>query len=84
MKPITFSKDETKAIVSEIQDYFREELDQDIGTIPAEMLMRFFAERMGAYYYNRGVYDAQAALKTRMDSLHDDLYGLEQKTKHLR
>jgi len=84
MKPIKFSKEETKAIVGEIQDYFRNELDQDIGAIPAVMLMSFFADRMGAYYYNRGVYDAQSALKERMDSLHDDLYGLEQKTKHLR
>ena len=84
MKPITFSKDETKAIIGEIQDYFRNELDSDIGALPAEMLMAFFAERMGGYFYNRGVYDAQAALKTRMDSLHDDLYALEQKTRHLR
>lgn len=84
MKPIKFDKEETKAIVGEIQDYFREELDQDIGVIPAEMLMKFFADKMGAYYYNRGVYDAQTALKERMDSLHDDLYALEQKTRHLR
>jgi len=84
MKPITFSKEETKAIVEEIQDYFRNELDSEIGAFPAEMLMAFFAERMGGYFYNRGVYDAQAALKARMDSLHDDLYALEQKTRHLR
>ena len=84
MKPIAFDKDEKKAIVSEIRDYFCEELDQDIGVMPAEMLMTFFADKMGAYYYNRGVYDAQAALKQRMDSLHDDLYGLEQRTRQLR
>ena len=84
MKPITFDAAETKAIVSEIRDYFREELDQDIGTLPAEMLMTFFADKMGAYYYNRGVHDAQTALKQRMDSLHDDLYGLEQRTRQLR
>ncbi|WEK03129.1 MAG: DUF2164 domain-containing protein [Candidatus Devosia phytovorans] len=84
MKPIKFSKEETKAIVGEIQDYFRNELDQDIGAIPAEMLMQFFADKMGAYYYNRGLYDAQGVLKDRMDSLHDDLYALEQRTKHLR
>jgi len=84
MKPIAFDKDETKAIVSEIRDYFREELDQDIGVLPAEMLMTFFADKMGAYYYNRGVHDAQVALKQRMDSLHDDLYGLEQRTRQLR
>ena len=84
MKPIKFSKDETKAIVGEIQDYFRTELDQSIGAIPAEMLMTFFVDKMGAYFYNRGVYDAQALIRERMDSLTDDLFGLEQPTKHLR
>ena len=84
MKPIRFSKEETKAIVGEIQDYFREELDQSIGAIPAEMLMAFFAEKMGGYFYNRGLYDAQALVRQRVDSLTDEIFGLEQPTKHLR
>ena len=84
MKPIKFDRDETKAIVGEIQDYFRNELDEDIGAIPAEMLMAFFADRMGAYFYNRGVYDAQKLIRERMDSLTDDIFGLEQPTKHSR
>jgi uncharacterized protein (DUF2164 family) len=84
MQPIKFSREETKAIVAEIQDYFRTELDQSIGPMPAEMLMLFFAEKMGAYFYNRGVYDAQALVRERMESLADDMFGLEQPTKHLR
>ncbi|WP_224701342.1 DUF2164 domain-containing protein [Devosia aquimaris] len=84
MKPIKFSREETKAIVGEIQDYFREELDQDIGAIPAEMLMLFFADKMGAYYYNRGVYDAQGVIRERIENLTDELFALEQPTKHLR
>ena len=84
MKPITFSREETKALVGEIQDYFREELDQDIGAIPAELLMQFFSERMGAYFYNRGLYDAQALVRKQVDSLSDDIFALEQPTKHLR
>ncbi|MFK4812817.1 DUF2164 domain-containing protein [Devosia sp. ZW T5_3] len=84
MKPIKFSREETKAIVDEIRDYFRNELDQDIGSIPAEMLMMFFADKMGAYFYNRGVYDAQVLVRERMDNLSDDLFGLEQPTKHVR
>jgi len=84
MKPITFSREETKALVAEIQDYFREEMDQEIGSIPAEMLMRFFAENIGAYFYNRGLYDAQALIHKRMDGLSDDVFALEQPTKHLR
>lgn len=84
MKPIKFSREETKAIVGEIQDYFRLELDQTIGAIPAEMLMLFFADKMGAYYYNRGLYDAQSLIKERVDELTDEIFGLEQPTKHLR
>lgn len=84
MKPIKFDRDETKAIVNEIRDYFRNELDQDIGAIPAEMLMMFFVDKMGAYFYNRGLYDAQALVRERMDSLTDDIFGLEQPTKHVR
>lgn len=84
MKPIKFDRDETKAIVAEIQDYFRVELDQSIGAIPAEMLMQFFAEKMGAYYYNRGLSDAQTLIRKQIDNLSDEIYGLEQPTKHRR
>jgi uncharacterized protein (DUF2164 family) len=84
MKRIEFSREETKAMVGEIQDYFREEMDQRIGDIPAEMLMRFFAEKMGPYFYNRGLYDAQAILMQRMDDLTDAVYALEQKTNLVR
>jgi len=84
MDKIKFSREETKAIVAEIQDYFREELDQSIGALPAEMLMQFFAERMGAYFYNRGLYDAQALVRKQVDSLTDEIFALEQPTRHLR
>jgi uncharacterized protein (DUF2164 family) len=84
MKPITFSREETSALVGEIQEYFRDELDQSIGALPAEMLMQFFSEKMGAYFYNRGLYDAQELIGKRMDSLRDDVFQLEQPTRHLR
>lgn len=84
MKPIKFDREETKAIVGEIQDYFRQELDQTIGAIPAEMLMQFFADRMGAYFYNRGLYDAQALIRKQVDNLSDEIFALEQPTRHLR
>lgn len=84
MQPIKFSRAETKAIVGEIQDYFREELDQRIGDIPAELLMGFFAGQMGAYFYNRDLYDAQGLLKEWVDALTDSIFALEQPSKHLR
>ena len=81
MKPISFDRAETKAIVTEIQDYFRDELDQSIGAFPAEMLMQFFAEKMGAYFYNRGLADAQALVRKKLDHVSDDIFSLEQPTR---
>tara|TARA_R110002020_G_scaffold278506_5_gene493944 strand:+ start:1128 stop:1343 length:216 start_codon:yes stop_codon:yes gene_type:complete len=71
-------------MAGEIQEYFREELDQDIGSLPAEMLIGFFADKMGAYFYNRGLYDAQNLILQRVDSLSDEVLTLEQPTRHLR
>jgi len=48
------------------------------------MLMQFFADKMGAYYYNRGLYDAQALIRKQVESLSDEIFALEQPTKHLR
>jgi uncharacterized protein (DUF2164 family) len=84
MKKIEFSREETKAIVGEIQYYFREELDGDIGSIPAELLLQFFAERIGPYFYNRGLHDAQALLAGRVEEFNDGIYGLEQRTNARR
>lgn len=84
MQRIKFSKEEKKAIVGRIQEYFSEELEQRIGDIPAELLLEFFSEQMGGFYYNRGLYDAQAALASRMDDLTDAIYALEQRGEATR
>ncbi|MFC3705456.1 DUF2164 domain-containing protein [Devosia honganensis] len=84
MQPIKFDRDETKAIVAEIQDYFREELDQSIGAMPAEMLMQFFADKMGAHFYNRGLHDAQALIRKKLDNVSDEIFALEQPTRYVR
>jgi len=84
MKKIKFSPEERSALVESIQTYFREELEQDIGAIPAELLMQFFAEEMAGYFYNRGLYDSQAVLMKEMDNITDAIYSLEQKTKLVR
>lgn len=81
MTAIKFSKDEKTLIVRRIQLYFREELDQEIGQFDAEFLLDFFAEEVGAFFYNRGLYDAQAVLEKRLDSIAEAIYELEKPTE---
>ena len=78
--PIEFSKDEMRDMVRRVQAYFDTELEQDIGALPAEMLIAFFGREVGAYFYNRGLRDAQAVFTAKAEDIADTIYGLEQKT----
>ena len=81
MPNIDFSKDEKAVIVRKIQLYFSEELKQQIGQFDAEFLLDFFSQELGAYYYNRGLNDAQAVLSAKLDDIQDAIYQLEQPTE---
>jgi len=80
MADIKFTDEEKAVIVRRIQLYFKEELKQEIGRFDAEFLLGFFAEEVGAYFYNRGLYDAQAILSAKLDDLTDSISLLEKPT----
>jgi uncharacterized protein (DUF2164 family) len=84
MKPITFTKEERAAIVAKLQRYFVDELDSAIGAIPAELLLQFLIDDIGAYYYNRGLADAQAVFTRKLDDINDEIYALEQREARTR
>tara|TARA_B100000809_G_scaffold265673_1_gene325249 strand:+ start:153 stop:407 length:255 start_codon:yes stop_codon:yes gene_type:complete len=84
MAIVEFSGDEKKVIVGRIQTYFREELNQELGGFDAEFLLDFFAEEMGAYFYNRALYDAQAILERRLEDFGEAVFELEKPTDFRR
>lgn len=81
MSDIKFTKEEKELITRKIQLYFREELNSDIGQFDAQFLLDFFAEEMGVYFYNRGLYDAQAILEKRIENITEAIYELEKVTE---
>lgn len=84
MSQIEFSSEEKDVICRKIQLYFKEELDQEIGQFDAGFLLDFFAEEMGAYFYNRGLYDAQAILENQLANIGEAIYEIEKPTQFLR
>lgn len=80
MSKIDFSKQEKEIIAGKIQSYFTENLDQDIGQFDAEFLLDFFSEEVGAYYYNRGLFDAQAVLEKKLDTIFEAIHEIEKPT----
>ncbi|WP_425984401.1 DUF2164 domain-containing protein [Brevundimonas sp. TWP1-2-1b1] len=77
MKPIEFSKDERAAATGKLRDYFARELDQELGQLPAEMLLDFIGKEIGGAFYNRGVRDAQQLVQQKAEDIVEALYGLE-------
>ncbi len=84
MTDITFSKEEKEIITKKIQLYFSESLDQEIGQFDAQFFLDFFAEEVGSYFYNRGLYDAQAILERRLEDMSEAIYELEKMTEFRR
>jgi uncharacterized protein (DUF2164 family) len=66
MNSIKFSHSETEQLVIKIQRYFDKELDQDMGQFDAEFLLDFFSKEVGAYFYNRGLFDAQTIIAEKL------------------
>ncbi len=77
MAIFNFSKQEKETIVSKIQEYFTDKLDQEIGQFEAEFLLNFFAEEIGPYFYNKGVHDSQGMLQKKVDEIIEAIDSLE-------
>ena len=77
MALVTFTKPEKEAISQKIQEYFQEELDQEIGNLQAGLFLNFIAEEIGPFFYNKGVRDSQALLNKRIDELTEAIDSLQ-------
>lgn len=75
-----FSKENKEAIVAKLQRYFSDELDQEIGQFDALFLLEFFEKEIGAFFYNKGLEDAQALMESKLEAITDGFYELEMPT----
>ncbi len=81
MSEVKFSKEEKELIVSKVKMYFSTELDQDIGGFEAEFLIDFFADKIGSYFYNRGLNDAQILFTEKTEEIGYLIQELERPTE---
>ena len=80
MKPIELTREARAAAATRLQAWFKDELDQEVGGLQAEMLLDELAAELGPLFYNRGVADARAVVAGRAEDLDEALYGLERQT----
>ena len=63
---IELEKGVRERAVESIQRYFRENMEEPIGTLAAGALLRFLVEEIGPVIYNQAVADVQERLQARV------------------
>ena len=66
-----------KHLVSRLQGFFQDELDEDLSTFRAEQLLDFFLATLGPQVYNQAVQDARKFMQKRLDDLDGEVYRPE-------
>jgi uncharacterized protein (DUF2164 family) len=77
MAGMKVKKEERDRIIRNIQVYFLDEHDQEVGDIAAEGVLQFFWKEIGPYIYNDALGEARKVIAERMLSIEDELYVLE-------
>ncbi|ERI09762.1 DUF2164 domain-containing protein [Aneurinibacillus aneurinilyticus] len=68
-------------IASNVQQYFKTELSEEIGQLAAEHLIDFMLKELSPYIYNKAIQDARSIVEQQMVSIEEELYALEKPIK---
>lgn len=79
MKPLKLPKEQREAMIREIQEYFQNEREEELGDLGAGNLLDFFLATASPYIYNQALEDCRSLTARHMISLEEDIYALEQK-----
>ncbi len=74
---ITLSDDARQRAVGSIRRYFSDQLEQELGELPAKLLLEFFLQEIGPCVYNAAVSDAQVYFRERVSDLEGACYAPE-------
>jgi uncharacterized protein (DUF2164 family) len=66
---ITLSKEDQDQAIASMQRYFEENLDGEIGRLPAQLMLEFFLTEIGPAIYNKAVRDTQEKIALRVSEL---------------
>jgi len=72
MTVVNLKKEKKRALIKEVQGFFHDEHDKEIGILAAETVLEFFDEKLGVAYYNKAHDDSKKWFSDRMENLEYD------------
>lgn len=80
MKPkklLQLDKEQEEVLLDELRAYMSDELDIDIGNLPAKFLLDFMVQLIGPKIYDQAISDAEPWLYDRFTGILEDLSVLK-------
>ena len=80
MKPkklLQLDKEQEEVLLDELRAYMSDELNMDIGNLPAKFLLDFMVELIGPKIYDQAISDAEPWLYDRFTGILEDLSVLK-------
>ena len=68
---------QTQGAVLAIRRFMADRFELELGSFEAEEVLDFFAREFAPHFYNKAIFDVQAHLKDRFESIESDLWALE-------
>ncbi|WP_435634649.1 DUF2164 domain-containing protein [Pseudomonas solani] len=68
---------QTQDAVLAIKQFMAERFELELGSFEAEEVLDFFAREFAPSFYSKAIFDVQAHLKDRFESIESDLWALE-------
>ncbi|ALC89123.1 hypothetical protein AM500_04450 [Bacillus sp. FJAT-18017] len=78
---VKLTKDQHQLMISNIQEFFSEERDENISDFAAERVLDFIKESIAPHFYNAAISDAIFVAQQQFSSLEVEMSSLERPIK---
>lgn len=68
---LELDKQQKEEMKQKVQDYFLRERDEELGELPASLMLDFIISELGEVIYNKGIEDAHRYMSERVEELLD-------------
>ncbi|WP_175652870.1 DUF2164 domain-containing protein [Pseudomonas sp. Marseille-P9899] len=74
---ITLTPEQEREALSTLKRFLEDRFELQLGSFEVAEVLELFSKEIAPHYYNRAIFDVQAHLKERFESIESDLWSLE-------
>ncbi|WP_042349235.1 DUF2164 domain-containing protein [Bacillus massiliigorillae] len=78
---LKLKKEQQQLMISDIQQFFLDERDEELSEFAAERVLDFVKESLAPHFYNAAVQDVKTVVEQQVSSLEDEILTLERPIK---